>query len=285
MEATIPAEKLGLILKVGFFVLLAVLGVAFIAPLAYAMGGYLIGAALGTFAAAAIANAVTIRVFERGNLADIGLNWRPGWFRNLLLGISGGLVAALTVVGGPILCGAAVLEKTPDQPGSFASLLFVTVCLIFGAVGEEMLFRGYAFQVLLGSLGTYATILPTSILFGWVHLTNQNASMLGIVNTVGFGIVLGYAFVRSGDLWLPIGIHFAWNWMLPILGVSLSGFTMGTTGYAVRWKVGDIWSGGAYGPEASLLTSAIVVGLMVFLHNAPVRTQTPLLLARRAEQT
>jgi membrane protease YdiL (CAAX protease family) len=107
--------------------------------------------------------------------------------------------------------------------------------------------------------------------------------MLGIVNTMGFAVVLGYAFVRSGDLWLPIGIHFGWNWTLPLFGENLSGFTMGMTGVTMHWYVSDIWSGGSYGPEASLLTCGVVIALLVYLVKAPVASQEPVLARPRSE--
>ena len=276
MEVTLPSEKLGLILKVGLYVFLAIVGLMFF-PLALQVGGIMIAAAMGTFAAAAVANAVSLRIFERGRLADIGMNWHPGATRNLGLGVVGGIGAACFVLVGPLLTGMARLEKSPDQPANFGSFAFVTFILLFGAVGEEMLFRGYGFQVLLRGIGRFATILPVSVLFGLAHLNNQNVSMLGIMNTIGFAVVLGYAFIRSGDLWLPIGIHFAWNWTLPLFGVNLSGFTMGMTGVTMHWYVADIWSGGNYGPEASLLTSFAVVALLVYLAKAPVQSQEPVL--------
>ena len=102
--------------------------------------------------------------------------------------------------------------------------------------------------MLVRMIGPALTLAATATLFGAVHMTNLNASPFGIANTAGFGIVLGYAFLRSGALWLPIGIHFGWNWILPAAGVNLSGFKIGITGYVLRWSVGDIWSGGAYGP-------------------------------------
>jgi membrane protease YdiL (CAAX protease family) len=187
------------------------------------------------------------------------------------------------VLAGPLLTGAAQLEKTPNQPANFGSFIFVTLILLFGAVGEEMLFRGYGFQVLLGGLGRFATILPVSVLFGLAHLNNKNVSTLGIVNTMGFAVVLGYAFIRSGDLWLPIGIHFGWNWTLPLFGENLSGFTMGMTGVTMHWYVADIWSGGSYGPEASLLTCGVVIALLVYLVKAPVVSQEPVLARPRSE--
>ena len=73
---------------------------------------------------------------------------------------------------------------------------------MFGAIGEEMLFRGYAFQVLIGYLGPFATILPFGILFAFAHLGNpgQGSPVVGWiapVNTALWGILLGYAFVRQ----------------------------------------------------------------------------------------
>jgi hypothetical protein len=73
-------------------------------------------------------------------------------------------------------------------------------------------------------------------------------------------------------------LHFGWNWALPLLGVNLSGFTMGVTGYSLHWKIGGLWSGGEYGPEGGLLTSAIVVLLFIFLHKAPIQHQEAFLL-------
>jgi uncharacterized protein len=244
----------------------------------------LIAGAGTTFFAGIVANAISVRVFERRHLPAVGMNWHSGSLRNLWIGTAAGIAAAVLVLGLPLLAGAARIEATPENPGSVSAAAFVTGILLFGAVGEELLFRGYGFQLLLGPLGRIGTLLPTSLLFGWAHASNQNASTLGLVNTVGFGIVLGYAFVRSGDLWLPIGLHFGWNWILPLAGVNLSGFTMGLTGYTVRWNVADLWSGGAYGPEGSILTCGILVALMVFLYKAPVHRQRPLLLAGREQE-
>jgi membrane protease YdiL (CAAX protease family) len=283
MEATIPAQKLGVILKVGFFAFLVFIGLLIIGGLLL-FAGVLISGAIGTFAAAVIANAVSVRVFERKPLLAVGLNWHSGSLRNLGIGMAAGVGAAMVVIGAPVVAGLASFERTPGNPGSFSAAAFVTLILIFGAVGEELLFRGYGFQVLLGSLGRAGTLIPTSLLFGWAHTSNVNASTLGIVNTVGFGVVLGYAFIRSGDLWLPIGVHFGWNWILPLAGANLSGFTMGTTGYALRWRATDLWSGGAYGPEASILTCGAIVALMVVLRKAPVHPQRPLLAAGREQE-
>jgi membrane protease YdiL (CAAX protease family) len=269
-------------LRLMFYAVLGWVGLMIFGPL-LSLFGLWIGATLGVFTAAAVANAIAVRIFERGTLVDLGLGWDSGSGRNLWLGLSGGIGAALIVLGPPLLIGAARFEPDTLQQKGLGPAAFLTAILLFGAVGEELLFRGYGFQLLVGYTGRFATILPTAILFAAVHLNNANVSTLGLVNTFGFGVVLGYSMVRSGDLWLPIGIHFGWNIALPLAGVNLSGFTMGVTGYALHWNVGAIWSGGAYGPEASILTSAVIVALLVYVQKAPIATHIPLLLRPRPE--
>jgi uncharacterized protein len=257
-------EISGLLLRVGLFVLIALIAMN-VFPLLLLPFGIFIAAALGTFAASATANAVAVRIYERGRMSSIGLDWAPSSRRDLLFGLGAGAGAALLVNGVPVLAGMATLEANPDAPFRLSSLLFVSIVLLFGAFGEELLFHGYAFQLLMKRLGPYQTILPAGVLFGLAHANNPAASQLGIANTMLWGVLFGYAYLRSGSLWLPIGLHYGWNWMLPLFGVNLSGFTMGVTGRRLRWSAGEIWSGGDYGPEASLLTTVAVAALLVLV--------------------
>jgi len=283
MQADQRQKALGLIVRVGVFAFLGFAGLMVFSPLMFPVAGYLVAAALSTFAAGAVANAVSLRIFERGRLAHIGLGWNAASPTNLLLGMAGGVGAACLVLAGPLAVGVAELRPDPAYPAAWESFLFVSVVLLFGVVGEEMLFRGYGFQALLARLGPYATILPVSVLFGLAHAANQNVSALGLVNTIAWGVVFGMAYLRSGDLWLPIGLHFGWNWVLPIFGVNLSGFTMRLAGYAMHWKASELWSGGDYGPEAGILTSCVVALLGVFLWKAPIRRQHAFLWQARVE--
>ena len=270
MEATIPRDKLGLVLKIGLFAFLAYVGMGLFYVL-LSFTGVLIAAAVGTFLAAAIANAIVVRIFERGRLADMGLGWDDRSLKNVGIGLAAGVAAAAVFLLPALAVGGAYIEPDVEYPGSLSGLVFLTCVLIFGAFGEEMLFRGYAFQTLVQGSGPFAALLPTSVLFAFAHAANDHASLLGLINTFGFGLVLGYAYLRSRDLWLPIALHFGWNWALVLFGLNVSGFRMGVTGYVVRWRVSDWWSGGNYGPEASLLTSVIIVGLLWVLHRAPVQ--------------
>lgn len=279
-----PSSKAATVaLKTGFFAFLGIAGLVAFARALLWIGGdswFLLASALGVFAAAAVANALAMRIYERGRLADIGFAWNAAARRHLLFGLGGGVGGALLVLGVPLLTPAAELSPAP---AGGAGLLFVYVLLLFGAVGEEMLFHGYGFQVLLAALGPWGTILPTSVLFAWAHSSNLNVSTLALINTVGWGALLGWAFWRSGDLWLPIGLHAGWNWTLPLFGANLSGFTINVTGYAIRWRLPPLWSGGDYGPEGGLFTSAVLLLLFAGLWRAPLRPQQPFLLRARRE--
>lgn len=260
----------GLSLRIGLFLFLGFTGAQVFPWLFFSLGGYFVGAALGVFAAAAAANAIVARIYERGALSSIGLAWGAYSGRQLALGVGLGAGAALTALGVPILLLQASFTPAPESPFRWGSLMLVAIVLLFGAFGEEMLFHGYAFQVLLKRFGPYQTILPFAVLFGVMHMGNPNASPLGIANTVLWGLLFGVAYLRSGALWLPIGLHYGWNVVLPLFGVNLSGFTMTVTGYKLAWSGGSLWSGGDYGPEASLLTTLVVVGTLALLYRRRV---------------
>jgi CAAX protease family protein len=276
-------QALQVALRVSVFIAIAVVGY-FVFPIILQVVRVPIAtAAFASFATAAVANAIVLRIWERGRLADIGLAWNGPSRRNLAVGVLGGIGAALVVLLLPIAARVADLEPVPNQHFEGLPVLLISIILLFGAAGEEMLFHGYGFQVLVKAVGPFATILPVAVLFGLAHSFNLYFTWLALSNTILWGVLLGYAFVLSGDLWLPVGLHFGWNWTLPMLGVNLSGFTMGVTGYSVKWKVGGLWSGGAYGPEGGLLTSMVVIGLFFYLQKAPIQHQDAYLLRETSE--
>jgi membrane protease YdiL (CAAX protease family) len=238
--------------------------------------GPLAGTTLSVLAAALSVNWLALRIYHGLGVGDAGLHWTSTSARHLGLGVLGGVGAACLVLVPPLVVGAARIAATPGE--EYGSAAFVTLILAVGAVGEELLFRGYGFQLLLGSLGAWATIVPVSVLFAAAHAGNPSSNWMGLANTAGFGIAFGYALFRSRDLWLPIGLHFGWNFALPLFGTNVSGLRIKVTGYSMRWSAGALWSGGEYGPEASILASLALVVLGVCLWKAPLRPQPSALL-------
>lgn len=271
------AGATSLYLRVGIFAFSGILTLQ-IASWIFAWTGLLVQAVLSVFFAAVVANAIALRVFERGGLSWIGLAWKATSNRHLWLGIGGGVASALLVSAIPALLGLGIYVPTPDRPLNWSSIAFVSIALLFGAIGEELLFHGYAFQLMMSKFGAFATMLPVGVLFALAHENNLGASWLSSFNTFLWGVFLGLCFLRSGDLWLAIGVHFGWNWGLSVSGAQVSGFQMSATGMKIEWKIAPLWSGGDYGPEAGLFCTLVLPLLGYLLWRAPVTTERPPLL-------
>ena len=267
------SDRVRLATEVGVYLVLAWVAMSVAGWALAPLFGSLVGVTSAVLAAALFVNALTLSIYEHRPLADIGLGLNRASGSNLLLGLAGGVGAACAVLGPPLLVGAASIVGAPADAPSSGTLPFVVLFLAVGAAGEEILFRGFAFQALIAGMGAWATIVPVAVLFAAIHAGNPGASWIGLVNTAGFGVLFGYAFLRSRDLWLPIGLHFGWNVTLPLFGVPVSGLRMNVTGYEMKWSAGALWSGGAYGPEASLLASAAMLALAAYVYQAPVRRQ------------
>jgi membrane protease YdiL (CAAX protease family) len=253
------------------------------------IGGPLVAVTVTTLIAGMLASALAMAIFESRKLLDLGLHGNPSAAHNLALGTALGAGGALLAVGPPILIGFAHFAPVPDAEISLGAVLFTPILLFCGAAGEEIAFRGFAQQYLMRGYGAWAAILGMSALFGLLHAANPGATPLSVINTTGFGILFGAALLRSHDLWLPIGMHFGWNATLPFLGVGLSGLTIRVTRYELVWQpgghFGQLWSGGAYGPEASLLASGVLILLFAVVWKMPVRKSWAYLLDGGPEES
>ncbi len=157
-------------------------------------------------------------------------------------------------------------------------VVVVLIVLVFGALAEEMMFRGYPFQRLEEAIGPTGAIAVFSLLFAAVHLSNPGASPLGLLNTVLIGIVLAIAYLRTRALWLSWGIHFGWNatlgllFGLPVSGLRIFNVVTHATAKGPRWL-----TGGSYGIEASAPGAvAVIIGLVVVCKWPVTRLGKPL---------
>ncbi|HEX4749570.1 MAG TPA: type II CAAX endopeptidase family protein [Bryobacteraceae bacterium] len=265
--------KIGLIIRVAFFIGIVVIGQVLLVGFLYGIFGTIVATTIGLCTTGLAANMLTMRIFDRRPLIDIGLQGGRPSLINFLLGlVLGGGSAALMLVA-PLLAGTGHLVPRAVSDFTWPSLITYLFALLIAATGEELIFRGYAFQLLVEKIGPFATVLPVGVIFGVAHAWNPNASGLGVMNTVIWGILLGFAFLRSHDLWLPIGLHYGWNSVLPLFGVNLSGLTIDVSRYSYRWDLTPLWSGGTYGPEGGLLTTIFAVALFFALVRVPIRVQ------------
>jgi membrane protease YdiL (CAAX protease family) len=135
--------------------------------------------------------------------------------------------------------------------------------LLFGALLEELSFRGYPFQKLAEACGAFWAVVFLSALFGAVHLGNPDSGgwmSWGFFNTLAVGVLFALARIRSGSLWFSFGLHFGWNlFQGVILGLPVSGLFEFSTVVSASVH-GPLWlTGGDYGPEASATCSVMLV--------------------------
>ncbi|QDY07738.1 CPBP family intramembrane metalloprotease [Micromonospora sp. HM134] len=136
------------------------------------------------------------------------------------------------------------------------------------AVTEELLFRGLLFRLVEERLGTWLSLLLTGVLFGLVHLANPDAGVWGATAiTVEAGFMLAACYAATRTLWVPIGLHFGWNFAAAgIFSVVVSGNGESQGLLDATMSGPTLLSGGDFGPEASLCT--VLAGLaltVVFL--------------------
>ncbi|MGW4520538.1 CPBP family intramembrane glutamic endopeptidase [Amycolatopsis sp. NPDC004378] len=175
--------------------------------------------------------------------------------RGLLLGLGlfACVIAIIALVGGYDVLGW----------GSVAGAIALFGFTAAAAVTEELLFRGVLFRNVERWIGTWAALALTGLLFGLSHLFNAHATLWGaIAIAVEAGGMLAAAYAATRTLWLPIGLHFGWNYAEgAIFGTDVSG-TNAPEGLLHGVVSGPAaLSGGEFGPEASVCS--VVAGVVV----------------------
>ncbi|PTN10441.1 hypothetical protein C8N47_10189 [Mangrovibacterium marinum] len=132
------------------------------------------------------------------------------------------------------------------------SILQSVLFFLLVAFEEELLFRGYLLKNLLQSTTEPVALVVSSITFALLHLMNPNIDWIGFVNLVLAGLFLGIAWLYRRNLWLPVTIHFFWNFIQTHLGFEVSGnpnYSILVTAVPSQ----SIWNGGKFGFEGSII--------------------------------
>jgi membrane protease YdiL (CAAX protease family) len=135
-------------------------------------------------------------------------------------------------------------------PGAIGLLGFMAAA----AVTEELLFRGILFRFVEKYTGTWIALVATGVLFGLTHLFNAHASLWGAMAiALEAGGLLTAAYVATRKLWVPIGVHFGWNFAAAgIFGTEVSGNGTPQGLLDAATSGPSIITGGDFGPEGSL---------------------------------
>jgi len=135
------------------------------------------------------------------------------------------------------------------------------------ACSEEVVFRGIIFRLLDRKWGQLSALIVSALLFGFLHIFNENATIWSsIAIAIEAGVMLAVAFKFSGTLWVPIGIHWLWNFVQgQVFGFSVSGNDFGDSLLIARIEGPDLITGGSFGAEASLITVIFAVLLTAYM--------------------
>jgi uncharacterized protein len=152
--------------------------------------------------------------------------------------------------------------------GSLAGAAGLVGYMGAAAVTEELLFRGVLFRLIEKRAGTWVAMLLSGLLFGIYHLANPDASLWGAVAVaIEAGGMLTAAYIATRKLWVPIGLHFGWNFAAAGIfstEVSGNGSTHGLLDGATSGPA--LLTGGDFGPEGSVYAVGFcVVTAVVFL--------------------
>jgi membrane protease YdiL (CAAX protease family) len=219
------------------------------------LGGTGLPTMLGVLAALAL-YVLSVRLVERRTVDELGL-------ARLVpeVGAGGAFGAALfsAVIAVLLATGTYALS------GPTAAAPWLPLVDSAEAVVEELIFRGAIFRLLSNVFGMWGALGLSSGLFGALHVSKPGADLMAVLGIiVAGGIPLAALYVLTRRLWASIGYHTGWNFTEAyVFGAQVSGNTAGVSLYQIQPVPGvdTLWSGGTFGPEASVVT--VVLGFLL----------------------
>ena len=141
------------------------------------------------------------------------------------------------------------------------------VCLLFVALFEEFLFRGYTLYTLTSGISFWPAAILLSLLFGAVHLQNSGEGLIGVAGVFVVGLLWCFTVKRTGSLWFAVGMHAAFDfgetflYSVPDSGIIFPGHLSNATVHGSAWL-----TGGTVGPEASVFDFLMLFLMFYVVH-------------------
>lgn len=217
-----------------------------------------------SFIGAMISIWIAAKLLDKRPIHDYGLRISKRWWREFGAGciigvLTFGIIFLLEWSLNWIEITNFGWERASSTP--FIILLGSYFCaMLLVGFYEEIFSRGYQILNLVEGLrydkvGTsgavFIAVLITSSLFGLLHAGNPNASIISVFNIILAGFVLALPYLLTGSLAISIGLHFSWNFAQGgIFGFPVSGIDFRTSILQIEQNGVELWTGGAFGPEA-----------------------------------
>ncbi|NVJ97266.1 MAG: CPBP family intramembrane metalloprotease [Alphaproteobacteria bacterium] len=211
-----------------------------------------------------------VHFFERRQIASIGILARQGAGALFAKGFSIGLLMASVSVVGVWLAGGYGLEHSQDFTAvSYGPILLLMLGFIVQSSVEEILFRGWMLSRLSERYGIWIGVIGNSVLFTLMHVElGEVFDPFAFANftamTMLFSIFLSLMVIRQKSVLGACAWHAAWNWAyITWFGLPTTGIALDIKPFWVDLRIADgapEWlSGGIQGPEASLLTTVVLL--------------------------
>jgi CAAX protease family protein len=158
-----------------------------------------------------------------------------------------------------------VLQLSLSVGAPWQIALYLFLAFVGGGalvVQEELLLRGYALRTLEMTFNRSVGVVATALLFGLFHLGRAQVSVPAVLNIFLMGCLLALVCVRTGSLWSAIGLHFGWNSSLYLFDFPVSGAAYPNPLFALEYKRHSWIGGSAFGPEDSVVVTALM-GLLL----------------------
>lgn len=187
------------------------------------------------------------------------------WLRGVPVGLALGVAIWAVTAGVLRVTGAVTWQPSPDGSPALWTGVGEGIAI---AVTEELIFRGFVLRRLIDGIGAWPAQLAMAAYFLLTHWNNPGMTgptqAIAATNIFLAGLLFGALYLRTGSLAIPIGLHFALNFTQGnLLGFGVSGhesrgLLSPTLGTAPAW-----WSGGAFGLEASLPGTLVILGVLL----------------------
>lgn len=224
--------------------------------------GLLISQAVG-IACVFIAIYIFLKFVDKKRFSDIGLVYRKKEFSKFIFGLILGIISISLIFFILLITGNISISNIFEPNFSTAAIISLITFIIVG-IKEELLSRGYCITALNAMKKPWLSVIISSVIFSAMHLLNPNVKILGLINIILVGILFGYMYIKTNNLWMSIGYHITWNYFQGVVyGFHVSGLNIKGI-FDCNVLKDNILTGGSFGPEAGILTTIVVIiGLLI----------------------
>ena len=178
--------------------------------------------------------------------------------RDSLFGLIIGLGMMTACIAVLYFCGWAKPDTNVAFSGS--ALALAAFAMLANTVTQEVMVRGYVQQTIQRQFGVLSGVIVSALFFLALHFGAIQGAILPAISLFAAGILLGAAYAVTGNLWLPIALHFGWNFLQgPVLGETVSGQSL-DSGWRLFHLAGPpLMTGGKFGVEGGLIAITITI--------------------------